>query len=173
MGKVETTKALSPLQLSFKKDFSEKMLDFYVNMLKDINPVLLSKAVEKIINTKDFLPSIAELRRTSDELADKASGNRIKDVDEAWKEVLAEMQRAFIYKPRVFSSKAIEEAVDGMGWESLCNMEIKQESTFRAQFRDMYKAACDRHKNDRIDTRIGITEPPKIVSMKVKEIGHA
>lgn len=163
-------RALSKLQLAFAKDLDKNSLKFYVQMLSDIEPVILDKATIKLINTSKFLPTIAEIRETATALSNKINGTRIKDVDEAWAEVQEEIHRAFVYKKPEFSTPEIAEAVNGMGWQTLCTMLVTEVGTYRAQFRDMYRAACARHKDNTVDKAIGIQEIKRVGMQPVGEI---
>lgn len=154
----ETLKALSQLQFAFGKEFDKEHLIFYVTKLSDVEPVILAKAVDKIIQTKDFLPSIAELRRTATEIEQEVNGTKDKDVDQAWAEVCQAVKKYFVYRTPEFTSSAIRDAVKAMGWMSLCTREERDEGTYRAQFRDFYLTAVARHKNDNINKRLGVFE---------------
>ena len=168
MSKSDTLMALSALQLAYGKEFTEKRLDFYVKCLLDVDPVLIEKSVQKLIYTKNFLPSIAEIREIAQELKDVSNGTQIKDVDEAWQEVLEQIHEAFVYRKPQFSTPEIEQAALSMGWESLCNMLTTEVGTYRAQFRDMYKVVCSRRKNIKVNQDIGIVggESKKRIGMK-------
>lgn len=170
MSKSEALKSLSGLQLAFGKEFTEKRLDFYVNNLLDINPILLEKAVKKIIITKSFLPSITEIRECAQDIQETINGTKVKDVDEAWQEVLGQIHEAFVYHKPQFSTPEIEQAALSMGWDSLCNMLTTEVGTYRAQFRDMYKTVCARKQNSKVNSAIGVSENKRVGMQSVGQI---
>lgn len=163
-----TLRALSEMQLAYRKDLDKEHLLFYVKKLSDVDPSILAKAVTKIINTKEFLPSIAELRKTSIDIERDLNGTQDKDVDQAWREVQQAVSRYFVYEKPVFSSPAIADAVKGMGWLSLCNMLTTEVGMFRAQFRDFYLAAVKRHENDDMNARLGVYELAETSNRKLE-----
>ena len=64
---------------------------------------------------------------------------------EAWDKVLTAIQRVGSYGQPGFSHPLIEQAVKGMGgWKVMCQMEIGETATWRAQFRDVYNAFATR-----------------------------
>ena len=61
--KADTAKAISFLQLGYNTILTEARYTFYVEMLSDIPPLLVAVAVQKLINSSKFMPSIAEILR--------------------------------------------------------------------------------------------------------------
>lgn len=53
----QVVKALSGLQLAYRDSLSKSQLKFYADMLRDIHPVVLDKAIKKLICTSKFLPT--------------------------------------------------------------------------------------------------------------------
>ena len=49
------------LAISYDKDFNEETIEFWYQHFKEINKDIFRKAIQKVIKTKNFMPSIAEL----------------------------------------------------------------------------------------------------------------
>lgn len=49
------------LAISYDKDFNEETIEFWYQHFKEINKDIFRKAIQKVITTKKFMPSIAEL----------------------------------------------------------------------------------------------------------------
>ncbi|MGE1061222.1 hypothetical protein NXG27_01035 [Megasphaera paucivorans] len=156
----QVVKALSGLQLAYRDSLSKSQMKFYADMLRDIHPVVLDKAIKKLICTSKFLPTVAEIRETAEKMITKVNGTRQKDMNEAWEEVMEQVRICFVYQAPKFSTPEIAETVKSMGWRNLCMMETRQSSTYRAQFRDTYKIACTRHSENALDRKLGVYEIP-------------
>lgn len=59
----EIVAALSPLLLAYGSALDSDRFTFYVKQLRNIPPYILTLTVQKIINTRTFLPAIAEIRK--------------------------------------------------------------------------------------------------------------
>lgn len=77
----------------YQKDIDKKKLELYVAMLSDINPVTLSAAVEELIKTHEYLPSVATIRKKAKEISDYV--NDVQEMDTAqgaWEMVIKAAQ---------------------------------------------------------------------------------
>lgn len=157
MDKVNTTKAIAPLQLAFKGALEKDRLQFYVMMLSDIPPQILEVAVKKLIMTNKFLPSIAEIRETAYGIKGTISGTAAPDESEAWGEVVKAVRSVgYCGKPK-FSHEAITTAVNNIGWQDICMTTYDGMNTLRAQFRRAYQLAAQRQKDNRDNAVLGIS----------------
>ncbi len=157
MDKVNTTKAIAPLQLAFKGALEKDRLQFYVMMLSDIPPQILDAAVKKLIMTNKFLPSIAEIRETAYGIKDTISGTAAPDESEAWGEVVKAIQSVGYYGKPKFSHEAITAAVNNIGWQDICTTPNEGTNTLRSQFRRAYQLAAQRQKDNRDNAVLGIS----------------
>lgn len=146
-------KAVSDTLLIYKNMYPQSKLDDNGIFLYSISLVQegysfseIKTAMDKLVRTKTFFPSLAEIIETIESLEKTVIGNDVKDFDEAWEEVYKEVKRCFIYTPPQFSSQEIEETVNKIGWDTLCNMQSDSVSTVRAQFERFYKMAVSRKK---------------------------
>lgn len=157
MDKVNTTKAIAPLQLAFKGALEKDRLQFYVMMLSDIPPQILEVAVKKLIMTNKFLPSIAEIRETAYGIKGTISGTAAPDESEAWGEVVKAIQSVGYYGKPTFSHEAITTAVNNVGWQDICTTPSDGTNTLRSQFRRAYQLAAQRQKDNRDNEVLGIS----------------
>lgn len=155
-SKVNTLKALAPLQLAFRKDLAEDQFDFYVQMLVDIDPEYIDKAVKKLIYTSKYLPSIAEIRDTALSIKKTEAGTQEPDSGAAWGEVQRQIRATgYCGKPK-FTSPLIAEAVERMGWKDICCTPVEDTGILRAQFRRVYEELVEIHKDEEVNVFIGV-----------------
>lgn len=146
---------LKPLVLAYPNlKITKDTLDLYARALSDIDFGALNAAVLKCINTCDYFPSIARIRAEASNMVDVANGTKIKSADEAWNEVITQIQEAFIYKKPVFSTPEIEQAARAMGWRDLCETQSDTIGVARGQFLKLYDASCKRRKEKAIDGEV-------------------
>jgi hypothetical protein len=126
----------------------------YAIALSELSPTELQAAVLKCMRTCKFFPSIAEIMEAANDMVEVASGTKAKSPDEAWNEVIKQMNEAFIYKKPVFSTPEIEKAALSMGWIGLCETPTDQLGTARAQFLRLYESVCKRKNENRINDNV-------------------
>lgn len=137
--KADTAKAISFLQLGYSTILTEARYTFYVEMLSDIPPLLVAVAVQKLINSSKFMPSIAEIRQTVKSLCVIAHQEGASDWTFAWQKLNKEIQRAGSYGHPEFDDPLLAETVRRMGWLNICQTPVKDISILRAQFRQVYE----------------------------------
>lgn len=84
MAKTDTAKALALLQTAFSQHMDDKKMKLYVEMLADINPMTLAVAVKNAINTCDYLPSVATLRRLAGNVSAYVNDKEQEGISDAW-----------------------------------------------------------------------------------------
>jgi hypothetical protein len=108
----------------------------YERMLADLDYPAANAAVERLLATGKFMPSVAEIRETALALS---VGER-KPGGEAWGTVMRAISREGVYrvpgKDFVFSDPVIARCVSALGWEELCNSELQ--AADRARFIELY-----------------------------------
>lgn len=162
MSKLDTLKAIAPLQLAYSNELSDERFDFYVEMLKDIPAATLSKAVKQLIYTAKFLPSIAEIRAVAVDTTKVENGTKEPDADEAWGEVQRAIMACGYTNVPKFSSPVVADAVKSLGWKDICMTPADDTSILRAQFRRAYEAALGRQQQRELHQAVGIIEAPRM-----------
>lgn len=112
----------------------------YERMLADLDVDAATAAVERLIATCKFLPTVAEIREAAMTVAcgEKRPGG------EAWGDVLQAVRRFGAYRTPVFADPLVERTVKALGWQELCLSE--NQAADRARFVQLYDqlAASDR-----------------------------
>lgn len=143
-SKIATLKSLSTLQLAYSRELSETRLDFYVCQLCDISPEVLFVAVQILIKTSVFLPTISEIRKTAREVMEQVTKQRTPDWAEAWNEVEQQIRKVGHVGRPCFSTPEIAETVRCIGWRHICETQVSNLNTLRAQLRDVYESVLSR-----------------------------
>lgn len=155
MIKEKALKILAPLVIALSNSsVTKEKIDVYATALCCLTEEELTASVMKCIRTCDYFPSIAEIMKQADHVTQVACGTSHKTNDEAWNEVLKQMNEAFVYKKPVFTTPEIESAALAMGWIGMCETETKDMGTIRAQFLKMYESTCKRKKEAKIDGQV-------------------
>ena len=106
----------------------------YREYLDDLSPAEVADAVAHALQSGGrFLPTISELRAYIAE-----SKCDLPDADVAWGEVLRAVSRWGRYRIPQWSSPAMAEAVEAVGWQAICDSE--NQDVTRAHFARAYRA---------------------------------
>lgn len=82
----ETLKATGQLLIYDK--FDSAKVKMYAYMLEDINPVTLAEAIKQCINTCEFVPAVATIRKKAAEISGYVNGKEERLIaQDAWEEV--------------------------------------------------------------------------------------
>lgn len=126
----------------------EKLV-LYSVLLEPMTAQILSASMQKLVMSQSVWPSIAEISTAAENLRETKEDCRTPTYEEAWHEVIREMNDAFIYREPRFSTPTIRRVVQDMGWRALCEVTPEELPTVRAQFRDFYTAAVERERDER------------------------
>lgn len=177
---INNTEILTMLFDSFKDGVNAptETINAYISNLSDIPAPILKAGVIKSINACKFFPKIAEVRENCKEFYADVTGQRIKNHAEAWSEVMEKIRSVGINRIPTWSTPEINLAVKAFGWLSLCVLEERDLNTARAQFRDIYKAICERAnnkaENEQIFNKLTTKEKKQLQASKdfVKQISE-
>lgn len=125
----------------------------YENLLEDLEYYAANAAIEGLIATAKFMPTIAEIREAALAMsvgARKAGG-------EAWGDVMRLIAR---YGARRYdigwkapvADPVAERAVDALGWVSLCDSE--NQVADRARFIELYDQLAIRHRHEQLSSSL-------------------
>lgn len=137
MTQSECAKIVAVLLAAFPNaKVTTKTSEVYERMLLDQEYPVVNAAVERLLATSRFMPTIAEIR---DACLDLSTGER-KAGGEAWGELLKAISRNGIYRSPgvdfVFTDPVVGRCVESMGWTNLCNSENAVAD--RARFIELY-----------------------------------
>ena len=137
-GKIVTViMAACPAQSSrLDGDRVRAMVDAYESLLSDLTYEQCNAAVAVLLQTRTWMPSVADIRATALELV----RGPVKPGGEAWGSVLRAIREKGVYRlpgtDFVFNDSTTAKCVAAMGWENLCNSENAVAD--RARFVELY-----------------------------------
>ncbi len=129
--------AIAKLSIAYGKEMPDAQIDIYIDALCDLEADALSRAVDVLISTEKFFPSIAAIREAA--LVDDSRLT----ADEAWAFITTRIQSG----GRAAGTKGLTDetrrAIDACGgWVALC--ESQNPSSDRFTFVRSYNTALDR-----------------------------
>jgi len=127
---------------TFNFEPKEVSLKVWRMELEDLTDRDFIQAVLHVCRTQEKLPgpNLAAVIRNYVEIGQE------KITEEAWGEVMKAVSGVGRYGKPQFSSEAIAETVDVLGWESLCNVRSQELNTMRAHFYRSYEAIRKRRQ---------------------------
>lgn len=141
MTKEQLLKGLKYLGVAYNKEFTQEQASVWFDMFKDDDYKIFSQAVKRLISTKQFIPSISEIKR---EMALISTPSLQLDPDEEWETVLIAIRKYGYYK----QLEALEtlkpltkHIVKVIGWGRLCSSESIQWE--RKEFIELFKNKKD------------------------------
>lgn len=109
----------------------------YERMLRDLDYPAANAAVERLLATSKFMPSVAEIRES---VLSLTTGDQRPGGD-GWGDVLDAVGRWGVYRipgrDFQFADPVVAQCVTSLGWEEICNSENQQAD--RARFIELYE----------------------------------
>lgn len=142
MTPAEAARAVAVLQAAFPAArWSEATVAVYESLLSDLDAELVTRAIERIIRSSKFLPTVAEVRDAAAELAFGPGRSGL----EAWAEVGLAIRRVGSYGSPTFDDPLVAECVRVLGWRTLCHGG-SPEGVDRARFVELYQELLRRQR---------------------------
>lgn len=144
MTQIEVAQLTAMLVSAFpQSSFTEASHELYEAMLRDIDLDAGMLAVQRLIATNKWLPTIAEIRAVAAEI--KYGTKRLGA--EAWGDVSDAVRRVGAYEaPPPFKDPLVGECVRLLGWLALCRG--TNEVSDRARFIELYDGLQERERRD-------------------------
>lgn len=153
--KPETLKATA--QLLIYEKFDSTKAKMYAYMLEDINPVILAEAVNQCINTCEFVPAVATIRKKAEEISGYVNGKEERLIaQDAW-EVVRKKASQVGYEKGLDELEGITRLAAKTVWRFFDprNSQSYNESAAMSQFCKAYEQLAAREqKNMEIAARI-------------------
>ena len=152
--------AIAKLPIAYGKEMPDEQIDIYIDALCDLEADALARAVDVLISTEKFFPSIAGIREAA--LVDT---NRL-SAEEAWAFITRRIQSGGRAAGTRGLTEETKNAVDACGgWVALC--ESQNPTSERFTFVRSYNAALDRHnKQQALKWKV-----PKALKAAIASIG--
>lgn len=116
----------------------------YRRMLADLEYPEANAAIERLIATSKWLPSVAEIR----EAALTVSAGEVRAGGEAWGDVLDAVRRFGYMRRPEFADPVVAQCVSMLGWGELCSSE--NQTADRARFIDLYDQLAGKQRREHI-----------------------
>lgn len=138
MTKLEAAKLVSVLLAAFpSSQNTTKTSEVYERMLFDLDYAVANAAIERLLATRERMPSIAEIRKACLDL----TAGETRAGGEAWGDVVKCIGRYGVYRTPgndfQFQDPVVARCVTALGWENLCNSE--NQAADRARFIELYE----------------------------------
>lgn len=114
----------------------------YETMLGDLDAATARAAVQGLIATSRFLPTISEIR----EAALAIGRGPVRSGCDAWLDIVGEIRRVGTYAQPRFADPITTDIVRRWGWRALCDS--SNEAADRARFIEVYDALAIRERRD-------------------------
>jgi len=126
----------------FERITTDKFLsEQWYKMLADLSDKEFKHAIEIIVKTYRFPPTIADIQEKALEL------NRVEPTpEEAWALIYRDVQKLGYYREPQYNDWKLEAAKNAVGWHTLCDMKEGEKGTIRAHFMRIYAALQTREK---------------------------
>lgn len=140
-------KSLEPLVYAYQKDVKEGTFEAYVTYLADIPPEFIRAAVDELIKTSKWLPTVAEIREQARALWINSKGLEEETAEKAWIALLQMVRKHGFIEPKreAFTSAAAYNAMRAVGWTAIC-MAKNNELGF---LHNQYVSAYNEFKGDK------------------------
>lgn len=155
MNNQDIAKAISVLFGAYGKADDINRQAIYCKACKDIPLQLLVAGIDRAIDTRSYLPSVADLKDDCRQLAEMVDDRlAVLPWPEAWKEIQRVLAASYWTEKPEFSTPEIAETIACYGWRNLYEAENSSWQAVHAQLRDIYKTICDRKKDGRVNNYI-------------------
>ena len=150
----EAREAVKKMLITCSKAFPNCKADaetiaLYVQLLSSLTVAEVRAALYKHMQVSRFFPTIAEIIAAAESVKLSATGRRLPDAGEAWKEAMDNVRKYGCYKPWQYSCPEVELACRRFGQQELIYLESSAVNTARAQFMRIYVSIVERSREDR------------------------
>lgn len=125
-------------------------LVIYAKALSCYPAEVVKKAMDKVIITSKFFPSVAEIVENIESVTGYAQGKKELSEAEAWESAMKTIREHGIYsrEPWEFENSHIEKAARMFGLYELAMLEMSEVNIARAQFTRFYRSVVDQARDD-------------------------
>lgn len=151
------------------RSFPAGVYAVYARALVNYPLVVIDIAMQDMVNTSNFWPTVAEIKKRIILLIASANDQIIVNPSEAWAEIMAQVKHCGIYSHRkpTFSSAEVELTAKRYGWRDLCMLETKDVGIARAQIMRIYQEIMDtKQEREQAKMAIETIAPKQLAQLK-------
>ena len=142
MTKEDFIKCIKMLSIAYNKDFTEEQVEVWYSMLGEYTIEEFSKAIQDLIKTEEYLPSIAHITKA---IAKQHTSN-LSNAEDEWQEVLKAIRQYGYYR----KEQALEslkpytaKIVNYIGFERICMATPEEQTWNKKNFITEYNTLKD------------------------------
>jgi len=154
MSKEDFLSTMTILGMAYDKEFTKNQIEVWYSILKDYTIEEFSMAIQDLIKTEKFLPTIAHI---TEQIA-KNKTSSIPDAEEEWQEVLSTVHRFGSYREQdaLASLKPYTaKIVSYIGYFRICTASPEEQTWNKKEFIGEYNSLKDKEV---INLQIGSDE---------------
>ena len=139
MSKVDFIKGIKLLCTAYNKEFTEEQIEVWYTMLKEYNVNEFSKAIQELIKTEEYMPSIAHITK---QIA-KSHFKDIPDAESEWAKVINTVHRFGSYKEEEAINSLNEytrKIVKLIGYQRICISTREEQIWNKKEFIEEYNS---------------------------------
>nr|DAH87126.1 MAG TPA: replication protein P [Caudoviricetes sp.] len=141
-----TLKSLAPLVYAYQKEVKEGTFEAYATYLADVPPEYIRRAVDNLIRSSKWLPTVAEIREQAQAEWAEEKGLEEETAEKAWIALLQMIRKhGFVEPKREAFTSAAYQAMRAVGWTAIC-MAKNNELSF---LHNQYVSAYNEFKGDK------------------------
>ena len=134
---------LASVYEKFERITTDKFLsEQWYKMLADLTDEQFKYAIEVIVKTQKFAPTISEIREKAVEFNHQAELTS----EEAWALVYNDVHARGYYNEPHYEDWKLEAAKNAIGWQTLCDMSESEKGIIRAHFMRIYDSLKSRER---------------------------
>lgn len=147
MTKEDFIKGIKMLTLAYNRDFTEEQVEVWYQMLGHYTAEQFSLAIQDLIKTEEYLPSIARITK---EIA-KQQTTFIPDAEDEWQEVLKAIRKYGYYRKEQ-AMESLEpytrKITQYIGFERICMASPDEQKWNKKNFIEEYNTLKDKEINN-------------------------
>lgn len=155
MTRQELAGVLAYLSSAVGKPVPNDQAAVYYDLLGDLPAEAVKLAAQRALLESRYpvIPPVGTLRALATEILRDSQGEQELPWPDAWRRALAAVATYGLARPRDALASlpdAVRDAVEAIGWQSLCDADPADLGTLRAQFRDAYGVLREREERARL-----------------------
>lgn len=144
----------------------ELQVSVWADLLGDLSYAACDRAVRSLAQTRNFAPSIAEIREYVLEL----ERGPVRAGGEAWRDFLEAVGRYGAYRSPVFADPVVARCVTALGWQELCLSE--NQVADRARFIELYDRLARDQRREQQSPLLGAAREQRALRAAERTVGE-